>query len=308
MWDRIRRLLSQLKAAASFALLPAAALDIIWLTLCALHGGQPLLLHGSNPALCYLIGFLVIYLAVLTVTALLRRHRLMRAFSRLDAELIGKAFGGFSRRDRLFSRAIGCCAANDWQTALDILLQVADFEMTREETGVCAFYTGRCYQLLNEPQTAAYHFQRARENGFSTAHALLFEARSCEKAGNFDRAFTLFIQLLELPAPESFDFLYTDIGFVFIRQNDPRQAAEWFRKSIEKGQCFAYALSGMAMAALLSGHYRRAMQFRTQALLNQVDNPEQFQVMFDTTRDALMAQHPDWDWSVPETPPEPEET
>lgn len=308
MWDQFRRLLRQLCSAASFALLPAAGAEALWLALCAAHGGRPLLLPGKNPALTYLIGFLVIYLIALVLTAALRRHRIMRAFSRLDAALVGNAFGGFSKRDRLFSRAMQRCADNDYQTALEQFLAVADFEMTPEETGVLAFYTGRCYQLLDEPQTAAYHFRRALENGFSRAHALLFEARSCERAGDYDRAFTLFIQLLELPAPEDFDFLYADIGFVFIRQNEPKQAAEWFRKSIEKGQCYAYSLSGMAMAALLSGHYRRALQFRVQALLNQVENPEQFKVMFDTTRDALKEQHPGWDWSAPDTPPEPEET
>lgn len=303
MWDKLRRLLWQLLATAKAAVLPAAAVYALLLLILALLHGGPEFLRSGNTALKHFILLLIVYVICAAVRAFTERDQLRRSFSRPDAALIGQAFSGFSRRDRLFSSGMQLCAKGDYAGALEQFLALGDFEMSTEETGVCAFYTGRCYQLLNEPQNAAYFFQRARENRFSKAHALLFEARSCEKTGDFDRALTLFIELLELPAPEDFDFLNTDIGFLFIRQDRPRDAAEWFRKSIEAGQCYAYALSGMAMAALLSGRYKQAMQFRVQALLNQLENPEQFKIMFDTTRDALMEQHPDWDWSAPAEPP-----
>ncbi len=306
MGDKLRRLLSQLLATATHAALPALCLDAVLLVIVSRRGGT----HAAGFYLGMLLLFFVLCLAA---AAAIEYQAFLRAFSRIDAELIGDAFSGFAKKDRLFCRGMRECADGDPGTALEHFLQAADFDLTPAETGVCAFYIGRCYQLTDAPANAAYHFQRARENGFSAPHAMLFEARSCVSAGDFDRAYTLYMALLEKlgdEIPPDFQYIYTDLGFLYLRQNDPRHAAEWLRKSIDANMNYAFALSGMAVAALQSGRTEQALEFRARAVMSHVSDPEGFRRYFRDVWHETALLHPEWNFPElpPDLPPETAET
>ena len=294
MGERFRRLLSQLLKTAMNAALPALTIAVLFFLLLT-KTGMPAQV-GPEQAPAFFFGLLLLIFAVtFAVTCFYERKKLLHSFSRTDAELIGDAFGGMGRRDRLFCRAMHECAEGNPKNALELFLTVAeDYQLDDIEKGVLAFYAGRCYQLTGAPSNAAFQFRRAREHGFSEPHSLLFEARSCVRSGDFDRAYALYMQLLDMECPADFDCLFADLGFLFIRQKRPKDAAEWFRRSIEDGKCYAFALSGMSLAALLSGHYQEALEFRSQALLNHVDEPEQFKAFFDSIRAETAMQHPEW--------------
>lgn len=302
MVDRFRRLIRQLLAAALLASPPAVLIDAVGLMFFSSHGLPARVREGYEASFLFAL-FLLVYLICFAVVCFILRRQLVHAFSRIDAALVGKAFGGFGKRDRLFCRAMQECAGGEVRQALDHFLAVQDFEMSREESGVLAFYIGRCYQLLKTPANAAYHFQRARENGFSQPHAVLFEARCCEQSGDYDRAFALYQTLLSEELPYDFDHVYADVGFLYIRQNAPREAAQWFRRSLEKGVCVPYALSGMSVAALLAGQFPQAQALRMRALLSGVEAPDDFKAVYDRTLAECKAQHPDWDWTLPQTAP-----
>ena len=308
MGDKVRRLLSQLLETAMHASLPALAIALLFYLVLSRVGMPSQVLPERAPA--FFFGLLLLIFAVtFAVTCFYERNKLMHAFSRTDADLIGDAFGGFGAKDRLFCRAMRECAEGDPKTALEHFLTVAeDYPLNDTEKGVCAFYAGRCYQLTGAASNAAYQFRRAREHGFSEPHSLLFEARSCVKSGDFDRAYALYMMLLDMECPADFDCLYADLGFLFIRQKQPKEAAEWFRRSIDAGKCYAFALSGMSIAALLAGQYDRALEFRTRALLNHVDEPEQFKAFFDSMRAETALLHPEWNLQpAPADVPVPEE-
>ena len=302
MVDRFARLIRQLLAAALLASPPAVAIDLLGLLVLS-STGLPARVREGREAAFLLALFLLVYAVCFAVVCFILRRQLVHAFSRIDAELVGDAFGGFTKRDRLFCHAMQECAAGEVRQALDHFLAVQDYEMNERETGVLAFYIGRCYQLLKTPSNAAYHFQRARKYGFSRLYALMFEAKSCEQSGDYDRAYSLYEELLEEELPHDFEHIYADIGFLFIRQEQPREAARWFRKSLEKGAAVPYALSGMSIAALLAGQYQQAQSLRMRALLNGVEAPDDYKAVYDRTLAECRAQHPDWNWTLPETAP-----
>ena len=302
MVDRFARLIRQLLAAALLASPPAVVIDLLGLLIFSAKG-LPERVREGREASFLLALFLLVYAVCFGVVCFILRRQLVHAFSRIDEKLIGDSFGGFSARDRLFCRAMQECAAGEVRQALDHFLAVQDYELNERETGVLAFYIGRCYQLLKTPSNAAYHFQRARKYGFSKLYALMFEAKCCEQSADYDRAFSLYEELLTMELPHDFDHIYADIGFLFIRQERPRDAAHWFRQSLEKGKAVPYALSGLSIAALLSGQYQQAQTLRMRALINGVDAPEEYKAVYDRTLAECQAQHPDWDWTLPETAP-----
>lgn len=302
MVDRFARLIRQLLAAALLASPPAVVINLGGLMLFA-SKGLPARVREGHEASFLLAMFLLIYAVCFAVVCFILRRQLVHAFSRIDSELVGDNFGGFGRRDRLFCHAMQECAVGEVRQALEHFLAVQDYEMNEEETGVLAFYIGRCYQLLKTPSNAAYHFQRARERGFSRPHALMFEAKCCEQSGDYDRAFSLYEELLDGELPHDFEHVYADIGFLFVRQERPREAAHWFRQSLKKGMAVPYALSGMSIAALLAGQYQQAQSLRMRALLSGVEAPDDYKAVYDRTLAECKAQHPDWDWTLPETAP-----
>ena len=246
-----------------------------------------------NP-LYYLELLLLCYGACFIATCVIEHRSLVRAAVRLDSELIGNVFGGLRKQDRLFSDGLEAYSKERARTALEHFLAVREYDLTDAETGVLSFYIGRCYQMLRCPSNAVSYFETAREKGFSAHYATLFEARSYAEGGDYERSLRLFQDLLENNPPEDFYFLYTDIGFLFIRQRKPDEAVEWFQQSIAKKQNYAFALSGMAIAALQKGDFITAQDYHYKALVNHLDEPAAFRKYFEETKRLMLELHPDW--------------
>lgn len=236
---------------------------------------------------CYLIAFLI--------TCVLHYQEMIHAILRTDEQLIGKNFGGFRKQDKLFCSGLEAYSADHPREALEYFLAVQnDYKLTESESGVLSFYLGRCYQMLDCPSNAITYYQTARTKGFSETFAKLFEARSCAECGDFANSLALFEDLLEHDPPKEFFFLYTDIGYLFIKQKQPEQAEEWFQKSIDLKQNYAFALGGMAIAALQKGEFADAQDYHYKALVNHLDNAIGFRKYFDETKRLMLEAHPEW--------------
>ena len=179
--------------------------------------------------------------------------------------------------------------------------------MTEEEQAVLSFYIGRCYQLLGCPSNAVPFYEKACRGGFPQEYAKLFQARSYADGGDYDRSYEVFCDLLEHNPPKDFYFLYTDIGFLFIRQRKPDEAIKWFTEAMDRHQNYAFALSGMAIASLQKGDFTAARDYRYKALINQLKDPSAFRSYFDETKSLMLEEHPEWAETAAETAPPPEE-
>lgn len=292
MGDRLRRLSRQFLKILFQAALPGIIIYGMLLGSFVLRGTP----HDVEfSPLIYLRLLLVCYATALVAATILEFYNLRGAILRTDGMLIGNHFGSFSKRDRLFCDALEFYAKDSYRSALDLLLQVQEYPMNAEEEGVLSFYIGRCYQGLSCPSNAIGYYEKARENGFSRPYSMLFAARSHAECGNFNAAYQLFTDLLEHDPPKDFYFLYTDIGYLFIRQKKPDEAAKWFERSIAERQNFAFALSGMAIVSLQRGEFKAANDYHYKALVNHLKDPSSFRRYFEETKRLMLNEHPEWD-------------
>ncbi|MBR4201633.1 MAG: hypothetical protein IKQ91_10255 [Oscillospiraceae bacterium] len=291
MGDRLRTHTKQLLKLAFQAALPCLIIYGILLGSFVLRGTPQNL---DFTPLVYLRLLLICYLTAFVTTCVICFRNIVHAALRADEHLIGRNFGGFRKQDKLFCEAMEAYAANRPRTALERFLAVQDFELTSSELGVLSFYIGRCYQLLGCPSNACPFYRKARENGFSKHFSMLFEARSCSEGGDFARSLMLFQELLDSNPPKEFYFLYTDIGYLFIRQKKPDEAEKWFQLSIEKQQNYAFALGGMAIVMLQKGDFSAAEDYHYKALVNHLEDASSFRRYFRETKQLMLEAHPDW--------------
>lgn len=291
MGSLLRRYSAQLGKTAVAAAFPALVILAVIVGIFVFHGAP----EGEILTPVYFLRLLLlVYAASFIATCVRMRQSLVNAATRPDHDLIGDAFSGLRKQDRLFSDAMDAYTKERARTALEHFLAVREFDLTDRELGVLSFYIGRCYQMLHCPSNAVGYYKTAREKGFSEHYAKLFEARSLAEGGDYTRSFQLFNELLENNPPEDFYFLYTDIGFLFIRQKQPDEAEEWFEKSIEKKQNYAFALSGMAIASLQKGDFAAAQDYHYKALVNHLDEPAAFRKYYEETRRLMLDMHPEW--------------
>lgn len=304
MGGRIRKYIRQLLRIAVVSGFPGIIIFVILLASFVLRG-TPHNVEFSPAVYLRLLG--LCYASAFIATSVLEYRSLIHAATKADAHLIGKAFGGFRKQDKLFCDAMDLYAKDRIREALELYLQVQDYPLSDAETGVLSFYIGRCYQLLSCPSNAIPFYEKALNNGFSEPFAQLFKARSYADGGNFDESYRLFCDILEHDPPKEFYFLYTDIGFLYIRQKQPEQAEKWFQKSIAEMKNYAFALSGMAIASLQKGDFKAAQDFHYKALVNRLDNPSQFRRYYEDTKRLMLEEHPEWNEKTGAAPAESQE-
>ncbi|HAM69404.1 MAG TPA: hypothetical protein DCP68_07305 [Ruminococcus sp.] len=292
MGDRLRKYTKQLLELAFRAGLPALIIFSVLLGTFIVKGTPQ---NAEFTPRIYLRILIVCYITAFITTCVVHFRDLVHAAMRADEHLIGKNFSGFRKADKLFSTGLDLYAHDHAREALDTFLQLKkEYELTESEDGVLSFYTGRCYQLLGCASNAVPYYRRARQNGFSAPFAMLFEARSCAEGGDFEGSLKLYDYLLSHDRPDTFFFLYTDIGYIYIRQNQPDQAIEWFERSIREQQNYAFALSGMAIAMLQKGEFETAHDYYYKALINRLKEPASFRSYFAETKQLMLQNHPDW--------------
>ncbi len=292
MGDRLRKYTKQLLELAFRAGLPALIIFGVLLGTFIVRGTPQ---NADFTPKIYLRILIVCYITAFFTTCVVHFRDLVHAAMRADGHLIGKNFSGFRKSDKLFCTGLDLYAHDHAREALDTFLQLKkEYELTESEDGVLSFYTGRCYQLLGCASNAVPYYRRARQNGFSAPFAMLFEARSCAEGGDFEGSLKLYDYLLSHDRPDTFFFLYTDIGYIYIRQNQPDQAIEWFERSIREQQNYAFALSGMAIAMLQKGEFETAHDYYYKALINRLKEPASFRSYFAETKQLMLQNHPDW--------------
>ncbi|MBQ8921666.1 MAG: hypothetical protein IJ060_05850 [Oscillospiraceae bacterium] len=291
MGDRLRRLGAVLVRACYKASMLCLVIFSTLLLTFVIRGTPDNVLFSPG---AYLKILLACYLVALFSVLVLTYRELEHAAVRIDEALIGNTFGGFGKPDKLFCEGMNEYVRDHPRAALECFLAVQEYELTDKETGVLSFYIGRCYQLLDCASNAAGCYETAVRNGFPRHFAKLFQARSYSECGDYERSYEAFLDLLEHDPPPEFYFLYTDIGYLFIKQKKPEEAITWFQRSIDKRQNFAFALSGMAIANLQLGNFKEAREYRYQALINRLKDPRQFRNYYEETKQLMLEEHPEW--------------
>lgn len=292
MGDRLRKQGRRLLAAAYDAALPALLMYLTMLLSLIARGtsfaeGVPLRFFAASLVVCYLTAYPI---------TLVTHNRHYADPARVDEALIGNAFGGFSKRDRLFCRGLEAYSKAKARLALEIFQTVyREFTLDRTEQGVCEFYIGRCYQLLRCPSNAVGYYKDALEHGFSEAEAMIFLARSYCDNGDFDESYAVYQTLLEKELPQTMQFVCTDMGFLYLKQYQPETAVKWFQDAMKRSESYPFALGGMAIALLQLGKFRKARTMATLAVTNRMPDAAYFRQYFSEVEQTVLHEHPEWD-------------
>jgi tetratricopeptide (TPR) repeat protein len=191
-----------------------------------------------------------------------------------DKRIIGSNFEGIAPYCRMFHRSYKQLVEGDIADALNGFITVKDSKIKKTEMAVVCYFLGRCYQHMGYPTNAANYFRESIDNGIGIDEVYTLCGREMVACGNFTAAEQVYNELLSTESKS--DYIYTDIGMLFIKANEPEKALEAFSTSIKKHMNYAFAMGGCALAYVLKKDSANAKFFYGQAIINNIDDVEGF--------------------------------
>lgn len=213
----------------------------------------------------------------------------LNIFHRYDEEIIGKAFADLSRTAAIFEEGLERFHNGEFQNALTIFTELdnADVKKTPEEQGVLSLYRGRCYHIMGMYPNAVICYDKATERGFSMDAMPLFTAFCCARNGDNNRALDIYKGLLDTDHKYA-DIVRTRLGHMYLELDDGENALKWFMEAVERHENYAEALGGAAVAMTLLNRIREGEKYYRAALLNQIDNSEEFTKYYKEVQAAVL--------------------
>lgn len=206
--------------------------------------------------------------------------------SEFDRMMIFGRFGKgkYSRGVKRLSDAVIELHLYNFNSALDMLKELAEDEQDSGRLAVLNFYTGRCYQLMGYPANGVIYYKKAIENGLDTNDTYLLAARCLTQNGRFDEAVEYYSVLLERDC--YFDFIYTDMGIAYLKKGDGEKALENFEKSLDEGKNYAFALGGCSLACLLLKDLEKSNEYYKKALTCNMEDLNGFKTFYCNIAEA----------------------
>ncbi|MDR0974146.1 MAG: hypothetical protein LBL80_00405 [Ruminococcus sp.] len=191
-----------------------------------------------------------------------------------DKRIIKDSFQGGGKCSRIFSRAYKLFSESDFAEALTMFNELKEYNLKGRESAVLSFYIGRCYQFMGYSTNASQKFRESIENGIGVDEVYTLCGREMVSCGNFSGAEDIYNELLEKGSDS--DYIYTDMGMLYIKANEPEKALEAFSTSIKHHMNYAFAMGGCALAYVLKKDAVNAKFFFGQAVLNNIDDIDGF--------------------------------
>lgn len=206
--------------------------------------------------------------------------------SEFDQMMIFGRFGKgkYSRSVKRLSDAVIELHLYNFNSALDMLKDMAENEQDSGRLAVVSFYTGRCYQLMGYPANGVIYYKNAIENGLDTNDTYLLAARCLTQNGRFDEAVEYYNILLDRDC--YFDFIYTDMGIAYLKKGDGEKALENFEKSLDEGKNYAFALGGCSLACLLLKNLEKSNEYYKKALTCNMEDLNGFKTFYCNIAEA----------------------
>lgn len=213
----------------------------------------------------------------------------LNTFHRYDEDMIGEAFADLSRTAAIFEEGLERFNNGEFGKALAIFTELdnASVKKTVKEQGVLSFYRGRCYHILGMYPNAVICYDKASEQGFSMDALPLFTAACCAKNGDQSRAMKIYSSLLGTDHKYA-GIVRTEIGHMYLKLNDGENALKWFMEAVERHENYAEALGGAAVAMTLLNRIREGEKYYRAALLNCIENSEEFTRYYKEVQAAVM--------------------
>jgi tetratricopeptide (TPR) repeat protein len=191
-----------------------------------------------------------------------------------ESRLIGNTFSGIGTKAKLFRRACDHMHFGDLSDALEVFNTLKNKNLTKREKAVLSFFLGKCYEVMGYPTNAVNYYRQSLEEDIGLDEVYLITARAFTVNGDFTEAEEVYDDLLSRDS--KLENIYTDLGMVYIKANQPDKALETFSKSLRLHHNYSFALGGCALAYLLKSDTENAKFFYSQAIINNIDDLDGF--------------------------------
>ena len=243
-----------------------------------------MLLLGTGLDIPLMTGIGIVAFSFASVYAIVHSISHIRDGESDEQRLLRNVYKGLRRKSLLFRAAVRQLNEMQLNDALEGFQAVKEMKLSDAERRVLMFYLGRCYHLMGYSTNAAVAYDEAIRMGFDEEIAYVFAARCEILTGGFEQALDYYNILIGRNT--ELDYIYTDIGMLYLKRNDAQRALETFEKSIELKRNVVFARGGCALAYLLLDRPEESRRLFETAVLNGDEDVDGFKTYYNEVAEA----------------------
>lgn len=212
---------------------------------------------------------------------------------RRDADIVGDHFSGFGRKNRIFNKSLEQLLDDKPNYALrgfKFIEENYPDKTTDYEKTILQFYIARSYDEMNFFPNALRYYEKAINAGFLHEIIMLMYARCLGNNGDFKQALTEYNKISNNPESIYGMYVNTDIGRMYLKNNDAENAVKWYEKAIEKHENYAVALGEAAVAYTMLHRFDKGEELYRAALLNNISDTKGYTAYYKKIQAAALSE------------------
>lgn len=235
---------------------------------------------------------ILLALNIISVIAVLLLY-IARKPHRYDSELIGMNFMGFGRQNRIFDKSVEALLNGGPAAALAGLKKIEEeylHKLTDYEKALLFFYIARSYDEMFFFPNAIRYYEKSKDAGFAHDILELMYARCLGSNGDTRQALAQYDKILSASDNIYAPYVRTDIGRMYMKQNDAEMALKWYDEAIEKHENYAVALGEAAVAHTMLHHFDKGEELYRAALLNNIPDTNGYTAYYKKIQAAALSE------------------
>lgn len=222
-----------------------------------------------------------------------------KSIHKIDADLIGNRFIGLNKKSRTFRKSVEYLFEAKFQQALAGFKFIEEnYHLNSTEKGLLFYYIARCYDIMNFNPNAVRYYEMAQQEGFSHDIMTVFYARCLGAMGDIEQAITIYNEIYgcnltddssekQVPQNKYYDIARTDIAKIYLDNQQPEKALDWYLDAVEKHENYPTALGGCSLAYLILEDFEKSEKYYKYAVLSGIEDLDGFKAYYKELKDAI---------------------
>lgn len=233
--------------------------------------------------------FFVINLIIIFCTIIINIIKFRgQSIHRIDSELIGNNFIGFSKKSRLFRENVEYFFYKNYPRALEGFRSIDEnYKLSVSEKAILYYYIARCYDLMGYYTNAYRYYDMSSKNGFNDDSITLLKARCLGYMGDIEQALEIYSGINQ-ETNRYYIFVRTDIADMYLHNRQPEQALKWYLEAVEHRENYAAALGGCSLAYLMLGNQEESEKYYKYAIMQNINDMEGFKAFYKEVKQAAI--------------------
>lgn len=231
-------------------------------------------------------------LNIISVTAVLLLY-IGRKPHKYDSEIVGMNFTGIAKRNRIFEKSLAALLNGKPNYGLAGFKKIEESyfdRLTDSEKALLFFYIARSYDEMCFFPNAIRYYEKAKDAGFTHEIINLMYARCLGGNGDTRYALAEYEKILNTPESMYAPYVRTDIGRMYLKQNDAQSALKWYNEAIEKHENYAVALGEAAIAHTMLHCFDKGEELHRAALLNNIPDVKGYTAYYKKIQAAALSE------------------